>query len=120
MLSVEEVGKQIFAIYQNMPCQTNMRTAHVVHFAMAGLKYLILYSESDEVKLKAILALLDIPFVKAKMKSTALITEVRDQAELSKQLSELLVGTNPADLRALERAESQILPAKPKKTNENP
>lgn len=123
-LHIKEVAQQIYDLRTSLPNNPNKRELHMLTTAYAGLKYLITQGDSDEVRLKACNTILGLPIVQARLKYMleveGLLLHHQQSEELSNKLSELLVGSDPADLRALEHAESQIIPAKPKKTNENP
>jgi hypothetical protein len=123
-LPITEVARQIYQLHDAASSQLTRRPAHLLNMAMAGLKWLVINTQSDMVRLQACKAIIELPTVQARLLAmvNAMPKErpVQLNGDVSATLAQLLVGAKPADLRALEHAESQILPAKPKKTNENP
>jgi hypothetical protein len=123
-LHIKDVAQQIYDLRLTFPKNPNKRELHMLTTAYAGLKYLITQGDSDMVRLQACNTLLGLPLMQARMKYMleveGLLLHHKQSADLSNKLSEILVGSDPDAIRALEHAESQIVPAKQKKTNENP
>jgi hypothetical protein len=101
----------------------------MMNLTIAALKFLILRTESDAVRLQACKVVLELPPMQAKLgaMNKAILRDYHQHVhveqgnkELTTQLVDLLAAANPVGIQALEAAESQIVPVNPQKTNETP
>jgi hypothetical protein len=128
----EGTVNQVQQYARDMQTGATKRSAHMLNLALAGFKYLILKGESDAVRLQACKSVCELPFVQARMGVMVNILHSKslhnhnhkhvhlEGKELSNQLTELLVGAHPARIKALEAAESEIVPVNSQQTNEIP
>lgn len=125
---VVDVETQIKEISKGMKRNANVRANHFTQMALCGLKYLILRTESDSLRLAAIKTLLELPMVQARMGNMARqvghyhqhvhVEDPTSKALVEKLTQALATGQTQELLDMISPAKSIEITPKPLETNE--
>lgn len=91
--------KQMLEMARSMPTGANLKAAHLLNLAVTTYKHLVLTAESDSVRLSAARAIVELPFVQAKLavitsmiRRTPSLSAARLDPAIEERLSRLLAN----------------------------